>query len=213
MFEKIFNFIKERFNDYKTTRIIEYENKYYVFVVKNKKSNKVIPQGSPVFVFDNSQKIIDILDITSNEVADIWQKGKTIYLQEEQGETDMEKEKIRKLLEKYGAPQDAIEDFMNDLYETKDDIEEMGDMQKDEKQGQDEYNDFAEKNNLDENDNKLKEIAKDEEQHEDFLLNAQNVALLKATQEGKELLINAPTMAKDELEKAIKEYLLKNKGE
>lgn len=133
------------------------------------------------------------------------------YIIEKDEESD--ETKIVNLLKENNVSQEKIDKFVNALNEIKDDIEEMGDMQEDENKGQNEYNDFAENNNLDENDNKLKEIAKDEEQHEDFLLNAQNVALLKATQEGKELLINAPTMAKDELEKAIKEYLLKNKGE
>ena len=130
-----------------------------------------------------------------------------------QGETDMEKEKIENLLLKYGAPKDVVKDFMDDLYEIKQDTEKMDEFEKDKNKGSDEYKDFAKDNNIDDNDEKLKEMANDEKGHEDFLLNAKNVALLKATQEGKKLLINAPTMAKDELEKAIKEYLTKNKGE
>ncbi len=126
---------------------------------------------------------------------------------------DMEREKIKKLMLEYGAPKDVVEDFLNDLYEVKQDTEKMDDFKKDEEKGSDEYKDFVKENNIDKNDEKLKEMANDEKGHEDFLLNAQNIALLKATDEGKKLLINAPQMAKDELEKAIKDYLIKNKGE
>lgn len=170
-----------------------YTNEYYQNWIK-----QAIDNGKPL----TDEEVERLMDENEIEVGVINKKP----MEQNNG-------KIEKLLAKYGADEEEIKNFMKDLAEMKDDIEEMGDMQEDENKGQDEYNDFAENNNLDENDNKLKEIAKDEEQHEDFLLNAQNVALLKATQEGKELLINAPTMAKDELEKAIKEYLLKNKGE
>lgn len=95
---------------------------------------------------------------------------------DEQGEEDMEqgnnKEelKIRKLLKMYGAEDGEIENFMQDLKDFKDDVEE------------DEEDDF---NYLD-NDTMEK---------------------LKATEKGKDLIMNAPKMAKDELQKAIKEYL------
>jgi hypothetical protein len=84
---------------------------------------------------------------------------------------DMEAEKIRNLLKRYGAEDKEIENFMTDLYETKDEM-------------------------------------KDEE--EDFnYLDGDTMAKLKATKEGQDLIINAPKMAKDELKKAIKDYLSK----
>ena len=69
-----------------------------------------------------------------------------------QGETDMEKEKIENLLLKYGAPKDVVKDFMDDLYEIKQDTEKMDEFEKDENKGSDEYKDFAKDNNIDEND-------------------------------------------------------------
>lgn len=89
----------------------------------------------------------------------------------ESEDTDMEAEKIRNLLKRYGAVDEEIENFMTDLYETKDEM-------------------------------------KDDE--EDFnYLDGDTMAKLKATKEGQDLIINAPKMAKDELKKAIKEYLSK----
>ena len=86
-------------------------------------------------------------------------------------DTDMEAEKIRNLLKRYGAVDEEIENFMTDLYETKDEM-------------------------------------KDDE--EDFnYLDGDTMAKLKATKEGQDLIINAPKMAKDELKKAIKDYLSK----
>lgn len=89
----------------------------------------------------------------------------------ESEDTDMEAEQIRNLLKLYGAEDKEIENFMKDLYETKDEM-------------------------------------KDEE--EDFnYLDGDTMAKLKATKEGQDLIINAPKMAKDELKKAIMEYLSK----
>ena len=89
----------------------------------------------------------------------------------ESEDTDMEAEKIRNLLKRYGAKDEEIENFMTDLYETKDEM-------------------------------------KDDE--EDFnYLDGDTMAKLKATKEGQDLIINAPKMAKDELKKAIKDYLSK----
>lgn len=85
--------------------------------------------------------------------------------------TDMEADKIRNLLKRYGAEDNEIENFMTDLYETKDEM-------------------------------------KDEE--EDFnYLDGDTMTKLKATEEGKDLIMNAPKMAKDELKKAIMDYLSK----
>lgn len=89
----------------------------------------------------------------------------------ESEDADMEAEKIRNLLKRYGAVDEEIENFMTDLYEAKDEM-------------------------------------KDEE--EDFnYLDGDTMSKLKATKEGQDLIINAPKMAKDELKKAIKEYLSK----
>ena len=86
-------------------------------------------------------------------------------------DTKMEAEQIRNLLKLYGAEDKEIENFMKDLYETKDEM-------------------------------------KDDE--EDFnYLDGDTMAKLKATKEGQDLIINAPKMAKDELKKAIKDYLSK----
>ena len=90
---------------------------------------------------------------------------------EDSEDTEMEAEQIRNLLKLYGAEDKEIENFMKDLYETKDEM-------------------------------------KDEE--EDFnYLDGDTMAKLKATKEGQDLIINAPKMAKDELKKAIMEYLSK----
>ena len=89
----------------------------------------------------------------------------------ESEDTEMEAEKIRNLLKRYGAVDEEIENFMTDLYETKDEM-------------------------------------KDDE--EDFnYLDGDTMSKLKATKEGQDLIINAPKMAKDELKKAIKDYLSK----
>lgn len=49
-----------------------------------------------------------------------------------------------------------------------------------------------------------------EDEGKDFnYLDEETMAKLRATEEGKDLIMNAPKMAKDELEKAIKEYLSK----
>lgn len=81
-----------------------------------------------------------------------------------------EEEKIRNLLKIYNVEDDEIENFINDLKETKNDIEE------------DEEDDWG-------------------------YLDSDTIAKLKATEKGKDLIINAPTMAKEELKKAIQEYL------
>ena len=48
------------------------------------------------------------------------------------------------------------------------------------------------------------------EEEDDFnYLDGDTMAKLKATEEGQNLIINAPKMAKDELKKAITEYLSK----
>ena len=92
-------------------------------------------------------------------------------MDKESEDSPMEENKIRKLLKQYGAEDSEIENFMRDLAEVKDDVE-------------DEEDDF---NYLDE----------------------ETMTKLKATEEGKDLIMNAPKMAKDELKKAIMDYLSK----
>lgn len=87
-------------------------------------------------------------------------------------EDSMNEEKIRKLLAKYGAEESEIENFMNDLNDTKEELEE----------------DVAD---------------------EDYVLNQDTINKLKETQDGINLLIKAPEMAKEELKKAIADYLQK----
>ena len=105
----------------------------------------------------------DINDyIPNEEVADA---------KEESEDNEMDENKIRVLLKRYGAEDSEIENFMEDLANYKED-------------------------------------ATDEE--DDFnYLDDETMTKLKATEEGKDLIMNAPKMAKDELKKAIMEYLYK----
>lgn len=119
----------------------------------------------------------------------------------------MEETKIRKLLKKYGVEEAEIENFMQDLAEYKEDIEEIEHAQEDEDKGVNEYQEMADTNKTDENDKIFEKMAEDEDEHDDYLFNAKNLAILKATDEGKDLIINAPKMAKEELAEAIKKLL------
>lgn len=97
---------------------------------------------------------------------------KTIWEKEQEKEgNDMEENKIRSLLKRYGAVDEEIENFMQDLADYKEDAEE---------------------------------------DEEDFnYLDGDTMTKLKATEEGKDLILNAPKMAKEELKKAIMDYLSK----
>lgn len=81
-------------------------------------------------------------------------------------------QKIRSLLAQYGAEESEIENFINDLNDTKEELEE----------------DVAD---------------------EDYVLNQDTINKLKETKDGINLLIKAPEMAKEELKKAIADYLQK----
>ena len=95
---------------------------------------------------------------------------------EDKGMDKNEQAKIRKLLQEYGADGKEIENFMRDLADYKEAVEED-------------------------------EIKEDED---DFnYLDDDTMTKLKATEQGKDLIMNAPKMAKDELKKAIMEYLSK----
>ena len=119
----------------------------------------------------------------------------------------MDENKIRQLLKKYGADDNEIENFMQDLADTKEDIEDLEEKHDEEIEDKGKYQEFKEENNNDELDEGIEEIQEDEEEHKDYLFNAKNMEILKATDEGKRLIINAPKMAKDELERAIKKLL------
>lgn len=96
---------------------------------------------------------------------------KTIWEKEQEKEgNDMEENKIRSLLKRYGAVDEEIENFMQDLADYKEDAEE-----------DDDFN----------------------------YLDGDTMTKLKATEEGKDLILNAPKMAKEELKKAIMDYLSK----
>lgn len=92
-------------------------------------------------------------------------------------------DKIRNLLAKYGVDEEKINDFMDELQDTKEDEEHDLDIDKEEEQ-----NEFI-------------------EDDEEYLLNADNRDKLKLTKEGMDLIINAPKMAKEELAEAIKKLL------
>lgn len=90
--------------------------------------------------------------------------------------------KIRTLLAQYGAEESEIENFINDLNETKENIDEIVE------------------------ENREEEI---DETSDDYLLNKDTIDKLKETPDGINLLIKAPEMAKEELKKAITDYLQK----
>lgn len=94
-------------------------------------------------------------------------------IKEKEEENDMEEAKIRRLLKEYGAEDKEIENFMEDLKDTKEEIEEK------------------------------------EEDEEEFVLSPKNLEVLKATEEGKDLIMKAPEMTKEELKKAVYEFLKK----
>lgn len=53
------------------------------------------------------------------------------------------------------------------------------------------------------------EIEEKEEDEEEFVLSPKNLEVLKATEEGKDLIMKAPEMTKEELKKAVYEFLKK----
>lgn len=115
--------------------------------------------------------------------------------------------KIKELLKEYGAKDEEIENFIEDLADVKEDVEDLEEKHDEEIEDNGKYQEFKEENNNDELDEGIEEIQEDEDEHKDYLFNAKNMEILKATDEGKRLIINAPKMAKDELEKAIKKLL------
>ena len=181
----------KKYNDYLLLSIDE-TNDYYIGWVGNPYEEN---QDLPILVYDKNKKELSEERIppvfNDDEVKTIWNFDEDAdYIKQNQEKieklsgglvkfentdnegNDMEENKIRSLLKRYGAEDSEIENFMRDLAEVKDDAEE------------DEEDDF---NYLDE----------------------ETMTKLKATEEGKDLIMNAPKMAKDELKKAIMDYLSK----
>lgn len=131
--------------------------------------------------------------------------------EEKQEEIKYEIGKIRGLLKKYGKNEEEIDNFIKDLAEYKEDVEEIEEEIKEESEGSKDYEEKKENNKVDENDDAFEEMAEDEEKHEEYLLNAKNLAILKATEEGRKIIRQAPEMQKEELKKAILSILEGNK--
>lgn len=194
--------IKEKigkdYSDYTISEIRDYKGKIYVFLRSDD-----IEFDIPVLTFDKNNDEQGKTDMTSKEVNDVIKNGNVIYSndedEEENGDEDMDKNKIRKLLKQYGAVDEEIENFMNDLEELKDEIEDDADTQEETQENEQE---------------EVKEDVKEEtieSEEDDFnYLDAETIQKLKATEQGKDLIMNAPKMAKDELKRAIKEYLTNN---
>ena len=108
--------------------------------------------------------------LTQEEIEKAYNNKVDLVEEQENEGNDMEENKIRSLLKRYGAVDEEIENFMQDLADYKEDAEEDDDF-----------------NYLDDD----------------------TMTKLKATEQGKDLIMNAPKMAKDELKKAIIEYLSK----
>lgn len=170
------------------------------------------------FLYDN-EKYIELMKSAIAKGEEITEDTITNYIDDSgiqlgvvnKEDVDMKEDKIRKLLKTYGAVDEEIENFMEDLASMKEDIEQINEYQDDEKSGGKDYKEFAKTNNDDADDEMFEEMAEDEEKHDDYLLNAETLKVLKATKEGRDLIIKAPEMAKEELKKAIADYLQKNK--
>lgn len=175
-YNKIFEkFINENYKgtDFKLNELTETKDNVFGYI-KSESTMDV-----PILVLNKANKTIkdEVLPPFTDNTGEktIWKNENSLNNEEnpkaESEETEMEAEQIRNLLKLYGAEDKEIENFMKDLYETKDEM-------------------------------------KDEE--EDFnYLDGDTMSKLKATKEGQDLIINAPKMAKDELKKAIMEYLSK----
>ena len=166
----------------------EYLNKYFKDVDFEIEEITETPQN--VFCYLEADSDMDVptlvIDKANNEVKSevvppftdntgeksIWKKEVEEEKPNENEDNDMEANKIRNLLKRYGADDKEIENFMTDLYEAKDENEDA------------EEDDFN-------------------------YLDSDTMSKLKLTEEGKDLIMNAPKMAKDELKKTIKEYLAK----
>lgn len=138
--------------------VISYDDELYQELMK-----KALETGKEITPETLEQAIgnepYDYVDKENEEVENTDNEG-----------NDMEENKIRSLLKRYGAVDEEIENFMQDLADYKEEAEE-----------DDDFN----------------------------YLDGDTMTKLKATEEGKDLILNAPKMAKDELKKAIMDYLSK----
>ena len=206
----IIGWVSNPFEENQDTPIIVYDKKSGDFKTQNMPPNYNVDTTKEIWNFsddsnyceENKEKI----EKMAGAKMDIENKNDSLENKANYGE-----QKIRTLLAQYGAEEKEIENFMEDLADMKDDLEQINEFQDDEKSGGKDYKEFAETNHDDSDDKVLKEMADDEEKHDDYLLNAENMKLLKATKEGRDLIIKAPEMAKEELKKAIEDYLQKNK--
>lgn len=117
-----------------------------------------------------SMAILREKPLTEQEINEAYENKVDLVENTDNEGNDMEENKIRSLLKRYGAVDEEIENFMQDLADYKEEAEE-----------DDDFN----------------------------YLDGDTMTKLKATEEGKDLILNAPKMAKDELKKAIMDYLSK----
>ena len=149
--------------------VISYYDDLYIKLIEDalKSGNKITPETLENAISNEPYDYVS----ESEEMEDFEEQEN-----EDKGMDKNEQAKIRKLLQEYGADGKEIENFMRDLADYKEAVEED-------------------------------EIKEDED---DFnYLDDDTMTKLKATEEGKDLIMNAPKMAKDELKKAIMEYLSK----
>lgn len=142
----------DMFGDYPPRVItMDYENEVYI-----KLMDEAIKNNKPISTFDLDEALDGI-------------EYDLVY-DEEKGEEDMDLNKIKKLLKTYGASDNEITNFVNDLQEKKEEVEEEEDIN---------------------------------------YLSKETMDKLKATDKGKDIIMNAPTMKREELKKLVKEYLSK----
>ena len=131
-----------------------------------------------------------------------------------EGEGDMEEQKIRDLLKKYGAADNEIENFMNDLIEKKEEAKENEALQADEEQAVKDYEEEIKETKNSEDKAKLEHIKEDEEEHKELLeeinpYTKETRELLLSTEAGRKILREAPSKTKEDFIKEIKEFLNK----
>lgn len=169
----IIGWINNPFEENQDTPIVVYDKKKGDFKTQSMPPNYNVDSIKEIWNFNNDEDYC----IDNKEKIEKM-AGMKMDFENKNVEKDLEnktnygEEKIRKLLAQYGAEESEIENFMNDLNDTKEELEE----------------DVAD---------------------EDYVLNQDTINKLKETQDGINLLIKAPEMAKEELKKAIADYLQK----
>lgn len=169
------NLCESKMQDFET--IVEQDlPKYSVDLVDNPNANE---DSLYSFMLDENATENDyrnfveyIYGYIGEDINDYLEKDNDAKSEGENG--DMEENKIRTMLKRYGASDNEIENFMEDLANYKEDVQE------------------------------------DAEEEEEFSPYASDVvAKLKETDEGKELLMNAPKMEREKFIQAVKDYLAK----